>query len=78
MEQAAREAVYYGTGVVPLGVLMSRWRHDLGLAWPLRRPTPRWPPGGLCPGPPGPFPPSAVLFKRAAAAGERQQRLEPG
>ena len=76
LQLAAREAVLYGTAVIPPGLLQRRWRQDIDLALAFAQADAVLAAKGALPRVAGPsFPIGRVLRRRTAAAGERREML---
>ncbi len=76
LQLAAREAVLYGTAVLPPGLLQRRRRQDIDLALASAQADTVLAAKGALPRVAGPsFPIGRVLRRRAAAAGERRELL---
>ena len=74
LEHAAREAVLFGTAVLPPGLLLRRWRQDLDLAFAFAQADAVLSAKGALPRVAGPsFPIGRVLRRRQATAGERRE-----
>ena len=77
VERQAREAVLFGTAVVPPGLLVRRWRQDLDLALAFTQADATLAAKGALEHVAGGahFPIGRVLRPRTAAAGEHSERL---
>jgi hypothetical protein len=76
LQLVAREAVLYGTAVIPPGLLQRRWRQDIDLALAFAQADAVLAARVALPRVAGPsFPISRVLRRRTVAAGERRELL---